>query len=691
MQEIRPAKGPLPQVRIKVTEDDYEINSKVNVRLSASVMELLKELFAYMNNTEKNSMIVFEGRYNMKKSSDVAHFATVVMSYIVASSKIQQVYEEDDFTERLKAIESMLKEINTRCKLFGGATSEYSKDYIKKADDWITKEMFELLQKKLGQNKNDQEILEAKYRRSLEGKTLPEHIQETFNTELERLKLFDERGDLQFNIAKSYLDWLTALPYGVRTQDHFDLEYARSRLDETFFGLDKVKERIVEFVAVCSLKGSCYGKVLCFVGPPGVGKTSIGKAIADALKRKFYRISLGGVDDVRQLRGHRRTYVGAMPGSFINALKITQVENPVILLDEIDKMGVSQGSPEDVLLEILDSQTNSSYSDHYIEAPIDFSKVLFICTANSTAPMSSSLLDRLEVIRVEGYTEDDKRTIFKQYLLPKLAEDTGVSAHTDQFSVSDEALDDLLRFYCRDPGVRSLEKKTREIFEKIAKNFIEGNDTRVTRDNLRKFVGPRDFSSKRLYDELPIGVAVNLGFGSSGGNINYIEVLETAQPSKKEDSRVKATGNLEEVAAESVQIAVVYAKRLAASLHNTALNTSSLHLNFTSGGQKKFESSAGVSITSALLSFALQVKVPAGLVFTGELTLNGYVLAVTHVKDRVMAAAREGMMKIVMPAANQRDWDDLSSELKSKLEAVFVDHYSQVLPIAFPELQLAKS
>lgn len=562
----------------------------------------------------------------------------------------------------------------------------------KASEEHMYKEILNLIKNRLGMDKDEKETLMIKYNTNLEGKTVPEHITKIIEEEKERLMMTDKNSS-EFHVIRTYLDWLTCLPYGIFTEEILELKTAREILDRDHYGLKDVKDRILEFIAVSKLKGTSSGKILCFAGPPGVGKTSIAKSIAEALNRKYHRISLGGLDDVAELKGHRRTYIGAQPGKLISALKNAGSENPLILIDEIDKVGRRnfQGSPENALLEILDPQQNNSFHDHYIDTTVDLSKVLFICTANFPDDISPVLYDRMEVIRVEGYTAEEKRSIMDKHLLPTAITKNALDKHSEKFTITEDAKELLIRDYCREAGVRSLERFINRILEKIAVRVVnEQGHTEINAGNLVEYAGQPPFHSKRLFETPPSGVVTGLAYTMMGGSTLYIEVAKSSYMSE-DKAGLKMTGNLKKVMEESIQIAYTLARTLAHQKGNSFLDTNSVHIHVPEGATPKDGPSAGITMTTAFLSLALEQPVSGNLAMTGEVTLTGQVLAIGGLKEKVVAAKREGITEIIVPDQNRPQWAELSDSLKQGLTVHFAKEYSDVFRLAFPNLAQVRS
>lgn len=555
-----------------------------------------------------------------------------------------------------------------------------------------------------------------KVRKALETKKYNKELRSIILEELEKLQEISESFH-EFQLIKEFLDLICELPYGVESQDNYDLKRAKSVLDEDHYGMDKVKQKILEFIAVAKLRQTTKGKNLLLVGPPGTGKTSIASSIARCLGREFVRISLGGESDVALIKGHRKTYIGAYPGKLVMALKQAKTENPVILLDEIDKTAVSyRGNIQDTLLEVLDPAQNHSFKDNFLEAPLDLSKVLFVCSANLLDTISEPLLDRLEVIELSGYTMNEKKSIAKNYLIPKAIKSKGLEGH--KVEIQDDTLEQIIERYAREAGVRSLEKRISRICEKVCLKIVEDQKTDfdIRPQELKDFIGPPVFSSERLYPvELPKGVSIGLSYSSMGGGILFIETAKSAfpqelklkddnsgqivtkeEPNQLNDSpkeaqskggNVTITGSLGTVMQESTQIAHTYAKSLChAMFGNKYLEDNNVHIHFPEGASKKDGPSAGVSITTALISLAMQSAVRGDVGMTGEISLNGKVLKIGGLREKTLAAKREGLTKIIVPEANRADVEEFKDEVKEGLEFFFVQDYDDVFKIMFPTL-----
>jgi Lon-like ATP-dependent protease len=565
-------------------------------------------------------------------------------------------------------------------------------------------ELYEYLKKLQDESSSPiKKMVLKKVRKSLETKKYSPEMKEIIKEELEKFQEISENYP-EFQNIKDFLELVCDLPYGVESKDNFDLQRAKKVLDEDHFGMEKVKEKILEFIAVSKLRGTTKGKNILLVGPPGTGKTSIASSIAKCLGREFARISLGGESDVALIKGHRKTYIGAYPGKLVTALKQAKTENPVILLDEMDKISAGyKGNIQDTLLEVLDPAQNHSFRDNYLEAPLDLSKVLFICSANLLDTISPPLLDRVEIIELSSYTMSEKKAIARNYLIPKTLKSKGLEGHKVTFS--DETLDALFLGYAREAGVRSLEKRISRICEKICLKIVKNNESEfdVKKEQLQSYLGPPTFASHRLYEgAMPQGVSIGLGYNSFGGSVLFIETCkasfgkpsevatkETGKPEENEKGSSKGglltiTGSLGKVMQESIQIAHTFAKSLCHEMFdNKYLEENNIHIHFPEGASKKDGPSAGITITTALLSLALNKAIKADVGMTGEISLNGKVLKIGGLREKVLAAKREGLKEIVVPETNKADIDELKQEITEGISFHYVSEYQQVLRIMF--------
>ncbi|KAM3618968.1 uncharacterized protein V6R79_001141 [Siganus canaliculatus] len=607
------------------------------------------------------------------------------------SHELQDVLEETNIPKRLYKALSLLKKEYELSKLQQRLGREVEEKIKQTHRKYLLQEQLKIIKKELGLEKEDKEAIEEKFRERLKERTVPQHIMDVINEELNKLGLLDNHSS-EFNVTRNYLDWLTSMPWGTNSEENLALDRAKEVLEEDHYGMDDVKKRILEFIAVSQLRGSTQGKILCFYGPPGVGKTSIARSIARALNRQYFRFSVGGMTDVAEIKGHRRTYVGAMPGKIIQCLKKTKTENPLVLIDEVDKIGRGyQGDPSSALLELLDPEQNANFLDHYLDVPVDLSKVLFICTANVIDTIPEPLRDRMEMINVSGYVAQEKLAIAERYLVPQLRSLCGLTE--EKASVSSDALSLLIRQYCRESGVRNLQKQVEKVFRKVAFSIVSGEQVAVTvtPDNLQDYVGKPLFTVDRMYTVTPPGVVMGLAWTAMGGSTLFIET-SLRRPSggdSKGEGSLEVTGQLGDVMKESAKIASTFARAflMTQDPENHFLVNSHLHLHVPEGATPKDGPSAGCTIVTALLSLATNQSVRQNVAMTGEVSLTGKILPVGGIKEKTIAARRAGVTCIILPAENKKDFSDLPDYITEGLEVHFVDHYSQIYPVVFQQKQ----
>jgi ATP-dependent Lon protease len=593
----------------------------------------------------------------------------------------QRLLELTDVEARLREISAILNRELEVFELGSKIQSQVQEEMEKGQREFFLRQQLKAIQEELGEG--DPEAAEVNELRSrFESMELPEEVQKAVDRELGRLERLPPAA-AEYGVIRTYLDWIASLPWDKTTVDNLDLANAKQVLDEDHFDLEKVKERILEHLAVSKLKNETSGPILCFVGPPGVGKTSLGQSIARALGRKFARLSVGGVRDEAEIRGHRRTYIGAMPGTIIRHLRDAESMNPVLLIDEIDKMGADfRGDPASAMLEVLDPEQNRNFRDHYLDLAFDLSKVLFICTANTLDTIPTPLLDRMDVIPLSGYTEDEKFGIAKRYLVPKQFDAHGLDRQ--QVAISDRALRLIIREYTREAGVRNLERRLADVLRKAARQIAEGKlrakRLRIDERRVRSWLGPRRYEGEVRKRTSDPGVATGLAFTAAGGDILFFEA--TAFPGK---GRLTITGQLGDVMQESAQAALSWVRAHADTLGLDPewFREHDIHLHVPAGAVPKDGPSAGITMATAIASLVRNEPVSEDVGMTGEITLTGQVLPIGGVREKTLAAQRAGLKRVILPRDNEPDLSELPAETKRELDFVLVDSIDQVFDAAF--------
>ncbi len=592
----------------------------------------------------------------------------------------QDLLETVDVEERLRKLTAILSRELEVFELGTKIQSQVQEEMDKSQREYFLRQQLKAIQEELGETDEQQaEITELRAR--VEQANLPEEADKQARRELDRLSKLPPAA-AEYGVIRTYLEWILSLPWNETTDDDLDLKAARRILDEDHYDLDKVKERIVEHLAVQKLTNKLSGPILCFVGPPGVGKTSLGQSIARALGRKFVRVSVGGVRDEAEIRGHRRTYIGALPGTIIRALRDAGTKNPVFMIDEIDKMGSDwRGDPSSAMLEVLDPAQNSTFRDHYLDLPFDLSQVLFVTTANQLETIPSPLLDRMEIIRVAGYTEDEKVGIAKRYLVPKQLETHGLAGKRVTFT--EGALRLLVREYTREAGVRNLDREIAALCRKTAREIAEGKrkSARIDEKRVRAWLGKRRFSAEARKRTSDPGVATGLAVTPVGGDVLFVEA--TAMPGS---GKLTVTGQIGDVMRESAQAALSWVRGHAAALglESDWFAERDVHIHVPAGAVPKDGPSAGTAMTTALASLAMGVPVSEDVAMTGEITLTGQVLPIGGVKEKALAAERAGIGTVVLPQENEADLDDLPDDVRKTMRFVLADTIDDVLEAAFP-------
>ena len=606
---------------------------------------------------------------------------------LVASNLNISVADKQDILETLNVKERLQRatRLLARETEFVEAAQRIQKEARSEIDksqrEYYLRQQLKAIHEELGEG--DPQASEVQeLREQIEQKGLPEEALKEAERELGRLERINPASP-EYTVARTYLDWLIALPWNESTADNLDLEKAADILDEDHYGLDDVKERVLEFLAVCKLRGEMSGSILCFVGPPGTGKTSIGKSIARALGRKYARAALGGTRDEAQIRGHRRTYIGSLPGRIISALRKAGSNNPVFMLDEVDKLGMDfRGDPASALLEVLDPEQNSTYVDHYLDVPFDLSRVLFICTANFLDPVPPALKDRMEVLEFPGYTEEEKLQIAVRYLVPEQIERNGLTA--EQFRIEDDALTSLINEYTREAGVRNLERRIAALCRKVARKIASDAGTAAAIDTrqVADMLGPPQFIREMAERISEPGVAAGLAWTPTGGDILFIE--STLTPG---EGKLTLTGQLGDVMKESAQAALTYVRAHADEfgIEPARFRENDFHIHVPAGAIPKDGSSAGVTMAMALASACSGRKVKHNIAMTGEITLRGKVLPVGGIKEKVLAACRAAIETVILPRRNEKDLRDVPDYAKQKLNFVPVDKVEEIIPVALEE------
>lgn len=589
----------------------------------------------------------------------------------------QKVLEILDPVKRLSAVYDFITGELEIVKIGEKIRRDVRKEMDKEQREYYLRQQIKAIQKELGEEDVTVEIDELKER--IDGAGMPPVVREGALKEWSRLRKMSANS-AEYIVARTYLDWLLELPWERSTQDMLDISKAKRILNADHYDLDQVKERILEFLSVKKLKKSLKGSILCFVGPPGVGKTSLGKSIARSLGRRFVRVSLGGVRDEAEIRGHRRTYIGALPGKIIQGIRTAGSNNPVFMLDEIDKLGVDfRGDPASALLEVLDPEQNHTFEDHYVNLPFDLSRVMFVTTANVRDTIPAPLLDRMEVLELPGYITFEKTQIAKRFLIPRQLVESGVSAK--RLAFTDDALATITERYTREAGVRNLERAIASIARKTARKIVEGGHGpyRVTRTNLKHWLGPEEYPEEEMLPKPAIGVATGMAKSAAGGTILFIEAIKV-----KGNGRLKLTGSLGEVMKESAEAALSFVKaRYDGELaQENFFEAYDVHLHVPSGAVPKDGPSAGVAIATALASLALDRMIRNEVAMTGEVTLSGKVLPVGAIKEKVIAASRAGIREIILPRLNEKDTVDIPDLIKRQIRFRFIERVDEGISLA---------
>jgi ATP-dependent Lon protease len=644
---------------------------------TVAVINTIKELLP-LNPLYGEELKLFLNRFGPEEPSRLADFAASLTTS--SKAELQQVLETVHILDRLEKVLVLLKKEVEVAKAQMHIHKQVEQSIETRQREFFLREQLKAIQKELGIAKDDRTAELERFNARLKDVVLPDEASKRIDAEMQKLSVL-ELGSPEYAVTRNYLDWLTLLPWGKYSKDNLDLEHARAVLDRDHDGLEDVKQRVVEFLAVGAMRGEVAGSILLLVGPPGVGKTSVGRSVATALGRQFYRFSLGGMRDEAEIKGHRRTYIGAMPGKFLQAIKQAGTANPVIMLDEIDKIGLSfRGDPASALLEVLDPEQNRDFLDHYLDVRFDLSKVLFIATANQLDTIPGPLLDRMEVIRLSGYITGEKIDIARHHLIPRQLLKAGLKR--GQLRIDRGAIREIIERYAREAGVRELEKRIGAIVRKAVVKVLRGQQPpiRVGAKDLQQYLGKPVFRFERPLTG--VGIVTGLAWTPLGGATLDVEATRVHENARG----LKLTGQLGDVMKESAEIAYSYISAHAGEFgaSSSFFERAFIHLHVPAGATPKDGPSAGITMATALLSLARGSKPARALAMTGELTLTGQILPVGGIKEKVIAARRARLSELVLPAANRTDFEDLPEHIRKGLRAHFVNHFAQVVPLVLP-------
>lgn len=674
--------------KVRYHEDSKDLTPELKA-YAISIISTIKELLK-LNPLFKEELQIFLGHSDFTEPGKLADFAVALTT--ASREELQEVLETFDMERRIEKALVLLKKELDISQLQKSINSKIDATISKSQKDFFLREQLKTIKRELGIERDDKTVDHDKFNKRLKSREVPADVKKVVEEEMEKLAALDPQS-AEYAVSRGYLEWLTAIPWGVYSKENHDLAKAEQILENDHYGLEDIKQRILEFISVGKLAGGVKGNIICLVGPPGVGKTSIGKSIARALNRKFFRFSVGGMRDEAEIKGHRRTYIGAMPGKLVQALKLCKTMNPVIMLDEVDKIGTSyHGDPASALLEVLDPEQNCDFLDHYLDVRCNLSDVLFIVTANIVDTIPEPLKDRMEVLRLSGYIMQEKVAIAKKFLIPRSRKMMNLKA--SQSSFTDKGLEYIIDGYARESGVRQLENHIRKIMRKIALQIVreqEKNTAKkklppmkflINEKNINEYLGRPAYHSDLFYQKNPTGVCTGLAWTRDGGAVLYIECIKVSA----EKTEMKLTGQAGQVMKESSEIAWSY---LHSSLYKyapgyTFFEKTQIHMHIPEGATPKDGPSAGITMVTALISLLLDTPVIEKLGMTGELTLTGRVLAIGGVKEKIVAARREGLTTLIFPKDNIHDLDLVPSYIKTGLTIHFVEHYDEVFNIAFP-------
>jgi len=670
---------PVFKARVKFLYESKQESSDELKAYSVAIIDCIKELVT-LNPLFKEGLGLLLERINVSDPSALADFAASMTTS--SGSELQAILETTSIQKRLERVLILLKKEIEISKIKADISKRIEERLSKQQREFFLKQQLQEIKKELGIAKDDTESEVEKFEKRLKKIKPSPEAEERIAEELDKLKLL-EPSSAEFNVTRAYLDWLTVLPWGVYTKDNYDITKAEKILNDDHYGLDEVKERILELLSVGIVKGDLAGSIILLLGPPGVGKTSVGQSIARSVGRKFYRFSLGGMRDEAEIKGHRRTYIGALPGKFLQAIKTCKTANPLIMLDEVDKIGASfRGDPASALLEVLDPEQNRDFLDHYLDVRFDLSKVLFICTANQMETIPAPLIDRMEVIRLPGYIQAEKVEIAKRHLIPKQLKIHGLTR--SQVSIAKPVLRSIVDSYAREAGVRNLENRIKKILRKVAKELVSNpkRKVRIKKSDLPDLLGQKVFSDDKIFRKPRVGVVTGLAYTSMGGTTLHIEAAAVATGT----AGFKQTGQLGEVMVESSEIAYSYVRSLCRENEKLLkfFMQHFIHLHVPAGATPKDGPSAGITMACALYSLAIGQPIVADTAMTGELTLSGMVMPIGGVKEKIIAATRAKLKQVILPEDNREDFERLPEHIRVGIAAFFVKTFQDVLNICFP-------
>ncbi|USD39087.1 endopeptidase La [Ferrimonas sp. SCSIO 43195] len=664
----------LANVSYPETEQDSE--GKEVKAYAMALINAIKELLP-INPLLSEELKDYLNRFGPNEPSPLTDFGAAITT--APGPLLQEVVDQVALLPRMEKTLALLKKELDAARLHSEIAEEVNRKISKHEREFFLREQLKVIQKELGVAKDDKTADLEEFQARMQGKTLPEAVEKKFKEEMQKFSVL-ESGSPEYAVSRNYLDWISQMPWGISSTDKLELSQARTILDKHHDGLDDVKDRILEFLALGAFKGEISGSIILLVGPPGVGKTSIGRSIAECLDRPFYRFSVGGMRDEAEIKGHRRTYIGAMPGKLVQALKEAEVMNPVIMLDEIDKMGSSyQGDPASALLETLDPEQNVNFLDHYLDLRLDLSKVLFVCTANTLDSIPAPLLDRMDVIHLSGYLAEEKLAIAKHHLWPKQLKRAGVKR--SQLKITDAAMKKVVVDYCREAGVRSLDKALAKLVRKSVVKLLQEPQQKLSLGlkAIPELLGPAKFKAEQTL--CGTGIVTGLAWTSMGGATLPVEANSIHQQSRG----LKLTGQLGDVMKESAEIAFSFVSSHLSQygVEEGYFDKRFVHLHVPEGATPKDGPSAGITMSTALLSLAMGQAPKQHLAMTGEITLNGYVLAVGGIREKLIAAKRQGIKEVLLPEECSGDYQELPDHVKEGLKVHFVSHFDQVAKLAF--------